>query len=253
MHRLFTVTKFMKKLLVYFQISSFRLVLLTALLLATSAGFAQKEKRKDYIVTLSTDFGTVKMVLFDQTPKHKENFLKLVKDGFYNGTLFHRTIEKFMIQGGDPNSKTAHAGMKLGNGDVGYKIPAEFVPELIHKKGVLAAAQDGNPQKASSGCQFYIVQGQVWDDAGYATQAARSGKKYTDEQRKVYQTIGGTPHLDGNYTVFGEVISGLDVVDSIAKQARDASNRPLKDIKMTMAAEKMRKRKIKRLFGYDVK
>jgi cyclophilin family peptidyl-prolyl cis-trans isomerase len=240
----------MKKLLVYFQIGSFQFLLLATLLLVTSVGFAQKKKRKDYVVTLSTDFGVVKMVLFDQTPKHKENFLKLVNDGFYNGTLFHRIIEKFMIQGGDPVSKTAASGLKLGDGDVGYKIPAEFAPELIHKKGVLAAARDGNPQKASSGCQFYIVQGQVWDDAGYATQAARSGKKYTDEQRKIYQTLGGTPHLDGNYTVFGEVISGLNVVDSIAKQARDANNRPLKDIKMTMVAEKMRKRKIKRLFGY---
>ncbi len=226
---------------------------LTALLLGSSVIFAQTKKRKDYIVTVSTDFGAIKMVLFDQTPKHKENFIKLVQDGFYNGTLFHRIIEKFMIQGGDPVSKTAASGIKLGDGDVGYKIPAEFVPELIHKKGVLAAARDGNPQKASSGCQFYIVQGQVWDDIGYATQAARSGKKYTDEQRKIYQTIGGTPHLDGNYTVFGEVISGLNVVDSIAKQARDANNRPLKDVKMTMAIEKMRKRKIKRLFGYEFK
>ncbi len=233
--------------------ANLKYLLLTALLLGSSVIFAQTKKRKDYIVTVSTDFGAIKMVLFDQTPKHKENFIKLVQDGFYNGTLFHRIIEKFMIQGGDPVSKTAASGIKLGDGDVGYKIPAEFVPELIHKKGVLAAARDGNPQKASSGCQFYIVQGQVWDDIGYATQAARSGKKYTDEQRKIYQTIGGTPHLDGNYTVFGEVISGLNVVDSIAKQARDANNRPLKDVKMTMAIEKMRKRKIKRLFGYEFK
>jgi cyclophilin family peptidyl-prolyl cis-trans isomerase len=239
----------MKKLFIL----SPRYFILATLLLTTSLVFAQKKKRKDYVVTLSTDFGTIKMVLFDQTPKHKENFLKLVNDGFYNGTLFHRVIEKFMIQGGDPDSKKATSGIKLGEGDVGYKIPAEFVPELIHKKGVLAAARGDNPQKASSGCQFYIVQGRVWDDAGYASQAARSGKKYTDEQRKIYQTIGGTPHLDGKYTVFGEVISGLNVVDSIAKQVRDASDRPLKDIKMTMVAKKMRKRKIKRLFDYEFK
>ncbi len=241
----------MKRLLIYFQIVSPKYLLLAVFWLAISVSFAQKKKRKDFVVTLSTDFGAIKMVLFDQTPKHKENFLKLVNEGFYNGTLFHRTIEKFMIQGGDPASKTAQSGIKLGDGDVGYKIPAEFVPELIHKKGVLAAARDGNPQKASSGCQFYIVQGQVWDDAGYTKQAARSGKSYTDQQRKTYQTIGGTPHLDGNYTVFGEVIAGLNVVDSIAKQARDANNRPLKDLKITMIAEKMRKRKIKRLFGYE--
>jgi cyclophilin family peptidyl-prolyl cis-trans isomerase len=213
-------------------------------------GFSQKKKRKDYVVTLNTDFGNIKMVLFDQTPKHKENFLKLVKDGFYDGTLFHRIIEKRIIQGGDPDSKNAKMGVKLGDGDVGYRVPAEFVPTLIHKKGVLAAARDSNPQKASSGCQFYIVQGQVWDDAGYATQAARSGKAYTDEQKKIYQTLGGTPHLDDKYTVFGEVIEGLAVVDSIAKQARDANDRPLKDIKMSMTAKLMRVRKIKKKFGY---
>ena len=224
-------------------------VLLFALLFCTTV-FAQKKKRKDYVVTLSTDFGTMKLVLFDQTPKHKENFIKLVNDGFYNGLLFHRIIENFMIQGGDPSSRDAAQGKVLGGGGVDYRIPAEFVPQLIHKKGALAAARDPNPQKASSGCQFYIVQGQVWDDAGFNTQAARSGINYDAEQRKIYQTIGGKPHLDGNYTVFGEVIDGLAVVDSIAKQARDANNRPLKDIKMVLSAELMRKRKIKKKFHY---
>ncbi len=227
------------------------LCFLWLLLFVNTGTFAQKKKRKDYVVTVSTEFGQIKLVLYDKTPKHKENFLKLVNDGFYDNLLFHRIIEKFMIQGGDPASREAKMGQLLGEGDVGYKIPAEFVPELIHKKGALAAARDGNPQKASSGCQFYIVQGQVWDDAGYTKQAARSGKAYTDEQRTIYKTIGGTPHLDGNYTVFGEVISGLAVVDSIAKQARDASNRPLKDVRMAMTVELMRKRKIKKKYGYN--
>ena len=225
-------------------------IFLLIFLLISITGFAKK-KRKDYVVTLSTDFGTMKMVLFDQTPKHKENFIKLVKEGYYDGLLFHRIIEKFMIQGGDPNSRNAPSGKVLGEGDIGYKIPAEFVPELIHKKGALAAARDNNPQKASSGCQFYIVQGQVWDDAGYAKQAARSGKNYTEEQRKIYQTIGGTPHLDGTYTVFGQVIDGIAVLDSIAKQVRDANNRPLKDIKMNLTVKLMRKRKIKRIYGFE--
>jgi peptidyl-prolyl cis-trans isomerase B (cyclophilin B) len=174
----------MKKPLLCFQIISPKYLLMATLWLTISVGFAQKKKRKDSVVTLSTDFGVVKMVLFDQTPKHKENFLKLVNDGFYNGTLFHRIIEKFMIQGGDPASKTAASGLKLGDGDVGYKIPAEFAPELIHKKGVLAAARDGNPQKASSGCQFYIVQGQVWDEAATLLKLLEAAKNIQTNNAK---------------------------------------------------------------------
>ncbi|MCU0354213.1 MAG: peptidylprolyl isomerase, partial [Cytophagales bacterium] len=145
----------------------------------------------------------------------------LADTGFYNGTLFHRIIEKFMIQGGDPNSKRAKPGDALGNGDVGYQVPAEFNEKLFHRKGALAAARDNNPAKASSGCQFYIVQGKVFTPDELAVQEKRAARPLIDAQREVYKTTGGTPHLDGNYTVFGQVISGLDVLDTIARQPRD--------------------------------
>ena len=170
---------------------------LLLLLLIPTLSFAQNRnggprKKKDYLVTVNTDFGPMRLVLYDQTPKHKENFIKLVEQKFYDSLLFHRIIPLFMVQGGDPNSRQAKAGERLGNGDVGYKIPAEFVPALFHKKGALAAARDGNPEKASSGCQFYIVQGRVWDDAGMQTQLARienmKGRVPTEAQRQVYKT-----------------------------------------------------------------
>jgi peptidyl-prolyl cis-trans isomerase B (cyclophilin B) len=160
-----------------------------------------------------------------------------------------------MIQGGDPNSRKAEAGQPLGNGDVGYKVPAEIVPALFHKKGALAAARDNNPEKASSGCQFYIVQGRVWTDEELQKQVERSRSRapervFTDEQKQAYKTVGGSPHLDGNYTVFGEVIDGLAVVDSIAKQPRDPQDRPLKDIRMTMTGEWVKKKKITKQYRY---
>lgn len=215
---------------------------------------AQNRKKKDYLVTLNTNFGPMRLVLYDQTPKHKENFIKLVDQKFYDSLLFHRVIQNFMIQGGDPNSRKAPADQPLGNGDVGYTIPAEFVSALFHKKGVLSAARDNNPEKASSGCQFYVVQGRVWDDAGLQKQAERiqsmKGRLPTDAQKQVYKTLGGTPHLDGNYTVFGEVIDGLAVVDSVAKQPRDPLDRPLKDIRMTMTGDWVKKKKITKQYGY---
>ena len=212
--------------------------------------FSQR-KRKDYLVTFSTPFGEMHAILHNQTPQHKKNFLKLVDDKFYDGLLFHRIIKSFMIQGGDPNSKKAKEGELLGNGDVGYKVPAEITPELFHKKGVIAAARDNNPEKASSGCQYYIVQGQVWNDSTLARQMARSPlRTYTEEQKNVYKTIGGTPHLDGNYTVFGQVIDNLWVIDSVANQPRDKNNRPLKDIAMKITCKKMRKKKITKLYAY---
>lgn len=230
-----------------------RTFLWLALLLPITV-LAQNKKKKDYLVTMTTDFGTMHLILHDQTPKHKANFIKLVDSSFYNGLLFHRIIENFMIQGGDPNSKNAQPDQMLGNGDVGYKIPAEFVPTLFHKKGALAAARDNNPEKASSGCQFYIVQGRIWDDAAFAQQESRiksmNGRLPTDEQKQVYRTIGGTPHLDGNYTVFGQVIDGLAVVDSIAKQPRSPRDRPVKDIRMTMQGQWVKKKKITKQFGY---
>ncbi len=189
-------------------------------------------------------------ILYDQTPKHKANFVKLSEEGFYNGTLFHRIITSFMIQGGDPNSKKAQAGEPLGNGDVGYTIPAEFNEQLFHKKGAIAAARDNNPQKASSGCQFYIVQGKVFRDEEFMVAERRSGHAIPANQKEIYKTIGGAPHLDQNYTVFGEVIKGLEVIDTIAKQPRDPRDRPLKDVVMQVKVEKMKKKKITKKYGY---
>lgn len=229
-----------------------RLVLL--LLLIPTILPAQNRKKKDYLVTLNTEFGSMRLVLYDQTPKHKENFMKLVNQKFYDSLLFHRIIQSFMIQGGDPNSRKALSDQPLGNGDVGYTIPAEFVPTLFHKKGALSAARDNNPQKASSGCQFYVVQGRVWDDASLQKQLDRiqtmNGRLPTEQQKQVYKTLGGAPHLDGNYTVFGEVIDGLAVVDSVAKQPRNPLDRPLKDIRMTMTGEWVKKKKITKQYGY---
>ncbi|MVM29502.1 peptidylprolyl isomerase [Spirosoma sp. HMF4905] len=223
-------------------------------LLIPALSMAQNRKKKDYLVSLNTTFGTMRLVLYDQTPQHKENFIKLVNQKFYDSLLFHRIIPLFMIQGGDPNSRKAKADQPLGNGDVGYKIPAEFVPSLFHKKGALAAARDGNPEKASSGCQFYIVQGRVWDDAGLQKQMDRiqtmKGRLPTDEQKQVYKTLGGAPHLDGNYTVFGEVIDGLAIVDSVAKQPRNELDRPDRDVRMTMTGDWVKKKKITKQYGY---
>ncbi|MCK8491436.1 peptidylprolyl isomerase [Spirosoma sp. RP8] len=215
----------------------------------------QNRKKKDYLVSLNTRFGTMRLVLYDQTPKHKENFIKLVNQKFYDSLLFHRIIPMFMIQGGDPNSRKAKPGDPLGSGDVGYKVPAEFVPALFHKKGALAAARDNNPEKASSGCQFYIVQGRVWSEDELQKQVARiqtmKGHVPTDEQKQVYKTLGGSPHLDGNYTVFGEVVDGLAIVDSIAKQPRNEMDRPDADVRMSMTGTWVKKKKIKKQYNYQ--
>lgn len=211
-------------------------------LLMSLFSFAQKAP-KTSLILISTSFGDIKISLYNETPKHRDNFIKLVKEGTLDGTLFHRVIKDFMIQGGDPDSKNAVAGTTLGEGGLGYTIPAEFVPTLIHKKGVLAAAREGdavNPEKASSSCQFYLVQGRKFtreeiDKMLKGKNARRDAKiTYTDEQYKTYETIGGTPHLDMDYTVFGEVIEGLDVIDKIAEVKKDKRDRPLEDIKMTL-------------------
>ncbi|MCB0515623.1 MAG: peptidylprolyl isomerase [Chitinophagales bacterium] len=186
---------------------------------------------------LSTDLGDITLVLYNKTPKHRDNFLKLVQDGFYDGTLFHRIISQFMIQGGDPDSKNAKAGQNLGSGGPGYTVPAEFVPEYFHKRGALAAARQGdqvNPQRASSGSQFYIVQGRPYNTPEIAQMEQSTGKKISPDRRKVYETVGGTPFLDDQYTVFGEVIDGMEVVDKIALEPKNRSDRPLRDIKMTI-------------------
>ncbi|NBB21503.1 peptidylprolyl isomerase [Runella sp. CRIBMP] len=224
---------------------------LLILLLSCVQSMAQKKSRKDYLVTIHTNYGEMKAVLHDRTPLHKQNFLKLINDRFYDSLLFHRIIEGFMIQGGDPTSKNAKAGERLGGGGSNLeRIPAEFKPELFHKKGALAAARNNNPEKASSGCQFYIVQGRVWDSAGLTAQLNRGGRMPTAAQKEAYTTVGGSPHLDGGYTVFGQVISGLAVIDSIAHQPKDAADRPLKDIRMRLTAEKMKKKKITKQYGY---
>ena len=241
---------------------------------------------KETLVKIETTVGDIKVKLYNETPKHRDNFIKLVKDGMYEGTLFHRVIKDFMIQAGDPDSKNAPKGKMLGAGDVGYTIPAEFVyPKFFHKKGALSAARQGdnvNPKKESSGCQFYIVTGKVYNDSTllsmesqmnenkinviFNTLAQKHMKEiykmrkandedglydlqeklfaeaqeiaakqpefhFTPEQIEAYTTVGGTPHLDNEYTVFGEVVEGLDVVDKIQQVKTDRSDRPEEDVK----------------------
>jgi peptidyl-prolyl cis-trans isomerase B (cyclophilin B) len=220
--------------------------------------FAQKKKKiskYDTLVTISTQFGEMKIILYEKTPKHRQNFLKLAKEGFYNNLLFHRVIKNFMIQGGDSDSRNAVAGVPLGMGNSNpkYKIDAEFFPDLFHKKGALAAARDGNPAKASSSCQFYIVQGKKYTKEELERTKGRSNATYTPEQEKIYETLGGTPFLDQNYTVYGEVIQGIEVIDKIADVPTNPSlgDRPEKDVQMQVSIKKMSKKKITKLFGYQ--
>lgn len=207
-------------------------------------------QKTDEIVFIKTAFGEMVFVLYDQTPKHKANFLKLAKEGFYKDLLFHRVIQNFMIQGGDPTSKNAQAGQMLGNGDVGYKIEAEFHPQLFHKKGALAAARDNNPSKASSGCQFYIVQGRKFTDEELDALSQRTQVRYPVEHREVYKTIGGSPHLDQSYTVFGELLSGVEVLDAIASQPTNSADRPLTDIRMDVSVRKIKRKNIQKTYGF---
>ena len=194
-------------------------------------------QEKKYHVLIETNLGNMTVELYNETPKHRDNFLKLVKEGFYDSLIFHRVINNFMIQGGDPNSKNAAPGSMLGNGTLGYTVPAEFVQGLIHKKGALAAARQGdqvNPTKASSSCQFYIVQGNVWKAEQLQMMAAQMGRTFDKQQMDVYTTVGGTPHLDYDYTVFGQVIEGLDVIDKIAAVRCGRGDRPIEDVTMKM-------------------
>ena len=241
------------------------------------------------LVKIETTMGDITVKLYDETPKHKENFIKLVKEGVYDSTLFHRVIKNFMIQAGDPTSKTASATDTLGSGDVGYTIPAEFNPKFFHKRGVLAAARQGddvNPNKESSGCQFYIVTGRKFSEAQMINMenqmnearldtvfqalarkhmkeiykmrkandmeglmelqdslenqarkevAKEPALKFTPEQIKAYTTVGGAPHLDGNYTVFGEVVDGMNVVAEIETAKTNRQDRPTQDIRILKA------------------
>lgn len=248
------------------------------------------ENEKRTLVKLETTMGNITVTLYNETPKHRDNFIKLVKEGVYDSTLFHRVIKQFMIQAGDPDSKNASDTAMLGSGDVGYTIPAEFNPKFFHKKGVLAAARQGddvNPEKASSGCQFYIVTGRKFtepqllgmenkineqreealfdslarqhmkeiykmrkagDNAGLlelqdtleaqARELADKEEKFrfTPEQIKAYSTIGGAPHLDGSYTVFGEVTEGMEVVDNIEIAKTNRADRPIENIRILKAS-----------------
>ena len=264
-------------------------------LTACSAGSKKQtnhhmENEKRTLVKLETTMGNIIVALYNETPKHRDNFIKLVKEGVYDSTLFHRVIKQFMIQAGDPDSKNASDTAMLGSGDVGYTIPAEFNPKFFHKKGVLAAARQGddvNPEKASSGCQFYIVTGRKFtepqllgmenkineqreealfdslarqhmkeiykmrkagDNAGLlelqdtleaqARELADKEEKFrfTPEQIKAYSTIGGAPHLDGSYTVFGEVTEGMEVVDNIEIAKTNRADRPIENIRILKAS-----------------
>ncbi len=187
------------------------------------------------LVRIETQFGNMLVHLYDETPQHRDNFSKLAEEGFYQDLLFHRVIAGFMIQGGDPDSRNAPASAQLGSGGPGYTIPAEFNQRLIHKKGALAAARTGdavNPQKKSSGSQFYIVQGNPQTEALLTRVEDQKGFRYTEEQKSIYLKLGGTPFLDQDYTVFGEVIEGLDVIDKIASVQTGRSDRPVEDVKM---------------------
>ncbi len=189
-----------------------------------------------FTVLIETSMGNLRCILYEETPFHSENFIKLAKEGFYNGLLFHRVILDFMIQSGDPNSRDAPKDIALGYGDSGYKIPAEFHPGLYHRRGALGAARQGdqvNPSRESNGSQFYIVQGRKMTDADLdAMVASGSHIKFTPEQRTLYGTSGGAPHLDYAYTVFGAVVEGFDVLDEIASVPTDSRDRPIEDIKI---------------------
>jgi cyclophilin family peptidyl-prolyl cis-trans isomerase len=203
-------------------------------LMSSCSIFKKKEKYVEpttgRIVQIQTDFGNMTIALSDSTPLHRDNFIKLVKEKFYDSLLFHRVIKAFMIQGGDPTSKNAPAGAMLGGGGKGYTVPAEFKPYLFHRKGAVAAARDNNPQKASSSCQFYVVQGKSWTE-----QELKMGfqhRNYPDSVITRYVQQGGTPHLDMNYTVFGYLTEGYDVLDKIAAVATQPGDRPVQDVRM---------------------
>ena len=211
------------------------------------------ERKKDTVIRMETSLGNIRLKLYDETVLHRDNILKLIREGYYNGMLFHRVIKDFMIQTGDPDSKSARPGMVLGANDIGYTLKAEIVPKYFHKRGVLAAAREAdniNPERSSSGSHFYIVQGRIFtpdiiDEEIEKIKLMQLNEKLSDttrllfdqvklkltgEQRAAYTTIGGSPHLDGEYTVFGEVIEGMEIVDSIAEQETDDNCRPLRDV-----------------------
>lgn len=202
-------------------------------LLISSVAYAQSPTH--YYVEIKTDKGDAVLKLYNETPLHRDNMVRLVRQGFYDSLLFHRVIHQFMIQGGDPSSKFAVDKQSLGEGGPGFDVPAEIKEQLIHKKGTIGAARDNNPEKKSSGSQFYLVQGKVYTEAGLdSLETLRLKKKLTPQQRETYTSVGGVPHLDGEYTVFGELINGLEVVDGIAKVETDGRDRPVANERMAM-------------------
>lgn len=196
---------------------------------------------KEPMVLISTNKGDIKIKLYNETPQHRDNFLKNVESGAIDSTLFHRVIQGFMIQGGDPDSKNARPGQRLGSGSLKdasgqpYRVPAEFNEAFYHKRGAVAAARDNNPEKASSSCQFYIVDGKKMQDRDIENIERQYKTTFSDEKRKIYKEQGGAAFLDGNYTVFGEVVEGMDVVDAIAASPKDPTDRPKEDIRMRLS------------------
>lgn len=270
---------------------------------AESVSAFQKTSKFDHLVTISTTFGEMKVVLFDDTPLHKANFLTLAEEGYYDSLLFHRVINDFMIQTGDPNSRNAKPGQRLSNGGPTKRIPAEILTKYFHKKGALAAARKGdrvNPNRSSSGSQFYIVKGKVsevseisrpdmvavnkamntlfqdspdhpliklcrdaYSKGGSAAlenlvkeratefeEAIGINVNMPEERITAYSTIGGAPHLDDQYTVFGQVIVGLEVIDKIASVSVNPANRPIEDVLMSISIKKLRRKKLTKLYGY---
>ena len=211
-----------------------RLLSIGAMWLLLLSLFPMHAQEKETLVLIETDKGKIKVKLFDETPKHRDNFIKHVKEHLYDGLLFHRVIKQFMIQGGDINSKDAPMDKHLGDGELDYTLPAEFVyPQYFHRRGALCAARmpdDENPEKASSPNQFYIVTGKYYTERELNKMEAEKGITLTEEQRKAYMLEGGAPHLDGNYTVFGQVIEGMKVVDKIQFVDTNEEDRPTKNI-----------------------
>lgn len=206
---------------------------------ATVKQYSRQFSKSDglYHVLIMTDAGNLVVKLYNETPLHRDNFIDKVRAGFYDSLMFHRVINNFMIQGGDPNSKKAEPGESLGNGSApGDRIAAEFRTEqgIYHKRGALAAARDSNPEKASSNCQFYIVQRKPWRPTQLDSTIVQRKLTLNEEQKKIYTTVGGTPHLDGGYTVYGELEEGFDVLDKIAATKTNKSDRPEQDIRMRM-------------------
>jgi cyclophilin family peptidyl-prolyl cis-trans isomerase len=209
------------------------IVSLSIMLIVPSFRAAAQESETGRLILIETSLGDMHVKLYDETPAHRDNMIKLIEEGFFNGQLFHRVVKDFMIQGGDPHSVGAPKGQRLGSGGPGYTIPAEFNVNLIHKKGALAAARKGdqiNPEQASNGSQFYLVQGRVLNMEELNVLAQRGMASFTAKTAEIYTSLGGTPHLDGAYTVFGEVVRGLEVLDLIVDQQCDSYNRPVEDV-----------------------